>query len=165
MSTTLECPIPWVEHRCTIACAPESAWRTFLDFNDWAPRRGICKGLTWTKGDPWKVGSCFSLDLLIPQPIQVTGRITLVEAPGRLGWISHGNGVTDVHFLDFLPLGADGVLVKGSGQFTGTPREDCRPSRDENHFQAYAWLYEHFSSECEARAKGMKKQPLPPASA
>ncbi len=144
--------IPWMEHRVTIACPLQLAWNTFLQFNKWAPRRGLSSGLSWPEGRAWLAGSRFALEMLAPQKVRVTGKITGVEAPRRLTWISHGNGVTTVHFLDLLELGPERTLLEAGSQLTGTPLLPCEPTRDENHFHAYAHVYDQFRAECEDRA-------------
>ena len=90
--------------------------------------------------------------MLAPHKVRVTGKITAVEAPRRLSWISHGNGVTAVHFFDLLELGPQETLLEAGSQLTGTPLQPCEPTRDENHFQAYASVYDQFRAECEARS-------------
>ncbi len=130
-------------------------WNTFMDFNRWAPRREFSRGLVWLAGGAWEPGSSFELDVQFPSVLRLSGKLSAIDPPHRLAWISHGNGVTNVHTLEFGSEDSRHATLRGFGYFTGEPFVPCTPSRDETHFKAYASFYELFKDECESRAAAL----------
>ena len=107
-------------HEVSVRANPKLAWEVFSDWRRWHTFSNVYGRLEWTKGQPWRVGSRLSIEVLRPVHTVIDHVITHCDPAERVGWIDHALGVTIEQWVSFEPKNGSGTLVHVTGEIVGS---------------------------------------------
>jgi len=103
-----------------VKASPKLAWEIFSDWRRWHTFSNVYGRLEWTKGQPWRVGSRLSIEVLRPVQTTIDHVITHCDPAERVGWIDHAMGVTVEQWVSFEPRNESGTIVRATGEIVGS---------------------------------------------
>jgi hypothetical protein len=109
-----------LEHSTIGRCRPEHVWLHFKQIETWpAAVPAVIGNAGWTEGQPWDVGSKFSMKLLQPMPMYVKPEIKEINAPHSVHWIAPGSAVTSKQWFTFEPQEDGTTKLTARQEFDG----------------------------------------------
>ena len=111
-----------VEYSVTVPVPVDAAFRAFQNF-DRLLSRGIYSEISWTEGEPWRVGSRARFVLEKPLPATVSAVVSSSSPPRAIGMIHHALGITAEEHVTFGPDLKGGTRIRVTFDFLGTSSE------------------------------------------
>lgn len=122
--------LPRVEYSVTVPVSVDAAFHAFQNL-DRLLHRGIYREITWTEGEPWKVGSRLHFVLENPVAADISAVIASCSPPRALALIYHARGVTAEENVTFGPDLKGGARVHVVFEFVGSSPEISEQSTDD----------------------------------
>jgi hypothetical protein len=107
-------------HEVQVKAAPMLAWEIFSDWRRWHTFANIYGKIEWSKGQPWRVGSRLSIEIVSPVHVTIDHVITHCDPGEKVGWIDHAMGVAIDQWVLFEPKNGAGTLVRVAGEIVGS---------------------------------------------
>ncbi len=139
-----------IETRLAIRCPRDLVWKSFLDFNRWAPATGVFGPLQWNSGIPWTKGSKADLEILVPTKIKTQVCILSAEISRSLRWLFHGNGVTCNEGFDLYDSEPGTTQIHISCDFTGEQLVHFGKRTEDAVGELFWFTVREFRRACEA---------------
>jgi len=98
---------------------PQLAWEVYSNWRRWHTFANVYGRLEWTHGEPWKVGSRLSIEIVQPMQVKLEHVITHCDPAEKVGWIDHAMGVAIDQWLVFEPRNGSGTMVRIAGEIVG----------------------------------------------
>lgn len=109
-----------LENEVIANCSPEAIWFHFNDITQWPVNVPTIIGAArWESGEPWQVGSKFSMKLLKPMPVYFTPEILEFTPPNSIHWIARGTAVTAEQWFNFEAQPDGTTRMTARQQFDG----------------------------------------------
>jgi len=139
-----------IAYSVDIARKPEAVWQVFTH---WQYLLGdqVFRDFRWLEGEPWQAGSRMEVDMVMPFPFSIQRVITAVEAPHKVTWINHAQGITAVQWTTFEER-PEGTHVQTWAEYTAQSFPVLQRSLEEIIHEMIRHSLDSLKRACEAGA-------------
>ena len=143
-----------LKYRTKAKCHPEDLWQVFSEIEKWHTWCDIFGTAGWVKGQPWRIGSRFFLELLYPQRIDLEVMVLKCDAPREIVLLPHGEGYAAQQWIHFRTDSYGETYIQSEEHFVGN---ECLndPRVQENLRKMFDRWFQPLARECQARCKAL----------